>query len=337
MIRTAPFLLASCLCAGALAGAEGEGPVRIVKGVAIANGRAMQQFGAPPSVGERFSEMANAYAAHLGPSVTVYSIVVPTAISFYLPPGARGGAGTERDAILAGKAKLAPRVKFVDAYAEIERHTAENLYFRSDTHWTVRAAYYTYVAFCAAAGFSPVPLSAMERGVHPNFKGYLYGYTQDPSLLTIPDEVEYFMPTVPYEAWLMSGPPNYADSRPGSFVNPKAGNYVTFLGGDHALLVGKTRVGNGRRALVIKNSYGNPFAPFLLPHFEQVLVVDYRYFEGRIDDLVRRYQITDLLLINPTLTAYAKWHLDRTRRILDQAVPRAAPAAAPKKRRARRR
>jgi len=333
--RAASFLLVSCLWASA---AAEEGPVRVIKGVAIANGRAMQQFGGSPSVGERFSEMANAYAAHLGPQVKVYSIVVPTAISFYLPGGPK--PTPEGAAILAGKAKLGPGVTFVDAYAEIERHTAENLYFRSDTHWTVRAAYYTYVAFCAAAGFRAVPLSAMERGVHPNFKGYLYGYTKDPSLLTIPDEVEYFMPTVPYEASLMSGPPEYATARPGTFVEPKAGNYVTFLGGDHALLVGRTRVDTRRRALVIKNSYGNPFAPFLLPHFEQVLVVDYRYFEGRIDELVRKYQVTDVLLINPTLTAYAKWHLDRTWRILDHAVPRSAPATAapaPKKRRHRRR
>jgi hypothetical protein len=54
-------------------------------------------------------------------------------------------------------------------------------------------------------------------------------------------------------------------------------------------------VKNGRKILQIKDSYGNAFAPFLSAHYEEVYIVDYRYFEGNIKELVKKYGITDII------------------------------------------
>ena len=37
-------------------------------------------------------------------------------------------------------------------------------------------------------------------------------------------------------------------------------------------------VKNGRKIAMIKDSYGNAFAPYLASHYEEVYVLDYRYF-----------------------------------------------------------
>jgi hypothetical protein len=77
-----------------------------------------------------------------------------------------------------------------------------------------------------------------------------------------------------------------------------------------------TGVKNGRRALLVKNSFGNPLAPLLLPHFEQVVVVDYRFYFDTIAALVRRFRITDLFVQNATLTANDPYHRGRLKLVL---------------------
>jgi hypothetical protein len=88
------------------------------------------------------------------------------------------------------------------------------------------------------------------------------------------------------------------------------------MGGDAALMAAKTESKNGRRALLVKNSFGNPLGPLLLPHFEQVIVVDYRFFRGTIANLVRRFKVTDVILQNSTLTANDPYHRGRLRMVL---------------------
>ena len=93
--------------------------------------------------------------------------------------------------------------------------------------------------------------------------------------------------------------------------------YGVFLGGDHPLMVVHGSQGAGRRALLIKNSYGNPFAVYLVEHFETVVIVDYREYEGKVVDLVEEHQITDVIVFNGAITANATSHISALSRILD--------------------
>ena len=67
---------------------------------------------------------------------------------------------------------------------------------------------------------------------------------------------------------------------------------------------------NGRKILQIKDSYGNAFAPFLPAHFEEVYIIDYRYFNGNIKELIKKYGITDIIfshniyVINSSFTTF---------------------------------
>ena len=52
---------------------------------------------------------------------------------------------------------------------------------------------------------------------------------------------------------------------------------------------------NGKKALVIKNSYGNAFSVFLISHYEEIYVMDFRYSEHNILNLIRDNNINDLI------------------------------------------
>ena len=57
---------------------------------------------------------------------------------------------------------------------------------------------------------------------------------------------------------------------------------VRFMGGDTRATHVSTPTKNGRRLLIIKDSFGNALPAFLFFSFEDIYVVDFRYFQGNI-------------------------------------------------------
>ena len=55
---------------------------------------------------------------------------------------------------------------------------------------------------------------------------------------------------------------------------------------------------DGSSCVVIKESYGNAFVPFLVNSYQTVHVVDYRYYTGNLINLVKTNNIQDVIYIN---------------------------------------
>ena len=92
--------------------------------------------------------------------------------------------------------------------------------------------------------------------------------------------------------------------------------YVVYLGGDFPIMQVDTEINNGRKILAIKNSYGNPFVTYLVANYEQVFIVDYRYYEGSLYELILDNGITDVIILTAVMSANHPWHISRTRKVL---------------------
>lgn len=57
--------------------------------------------------------------------------------------------------------------------------------------------------------------------------------------------------------------------------------------------------------MIIKDSYGNALPGYLFGSFEDIYVVDFRYFTKNIVNYVNDNQITDILFANNLQHAYA--------------------------------
>jgi hypothetical protein len=174
----------------------------------------------------------------------------------------------------------------VDAYSELARHADEYIFFRTDHHWTALGAYYAYRQFCASAGFEPVALDEFETGRYDDFIGTMYTYTasypQSQVLLDNPDYVDYYLPIVETSAAYYSDS-TLSDGIPASVVATSlsadcTNKYLCFISGDTPIFVIDTDVKDGGTALVLKESYGNAFVPFLTSHYSRIVVVDPREF-----------------------------------------------------------
>lgn len=246
--------------------------------IVVTKDSAMEMYSIAKKSLNRYAESVNTLAKKV-PDTKVYVLLAPTRIAFYGPEEYRTGSHYQPDGIKIAYDALDPSVTSIDAYSELSRHTDEYIYFRTDHHWTARGAYYAYEAFCETTGLTCKPLSAHQTDRLDGFVGSMYRYTQSESLKKNPDYVEVFYPTVEASGQYFSDQ-TMSDGKNlkiiSTNITSESAKYMAFIQGDKPLIKMTTNVGNGQKILLIKESYGNAFAPFLLENFSEVYVLDPR-------------------------------------------------------------
>jgi DHHW protein len=287
------------------------------RGLVISDGRAMQLFGGNNSRAKNYAAMVNAYYEELkAEGINVFNVVVPSSAEFYLPSKFKHLKEQEKRNIKMIYDSEAGGVGKVDAYSKIAAHKNEYVYFRTDHHWTGLGAYYAYTAFCETAGFEAVPLDKMIKKSQNKFYGSLYFYlNRNSTLAEHYDTVHYWkMPDNP--TCLVYKKNNMNKPIKSHVVVDQAGGYSVFLGADYPLIKIETNVKNNRSIIVVKNSYGNPFITYLVSHYEKIFVVDFRYYNTGIIDLLRENKVTDLLFINGSISANTPYTASRIKRLM---------------------
>ena len=282
-------------------------------GTVIYKNRAFSLFGGSEAMATEYARVISSYRQDFPEDVRIFDIVVPTAAEFGLPDNYKDLSNPQKPNIDLIYSQMGEGILPVDAYSQLEAHQDEYVYFRTDHHWTGLGAYYAYQAFCQTAGLEPVPLEEMSAYRLENFLGTLYSLTRDSRLAETPDYVEYYIMPGTFDAYVTQrdqpyGEPLYVGDPWGEYALP-VNSYSVFLHGDYPLERIDTSNRNGRRAVVIKESFGNAFAPFLLSHYEQVFVVDLRYFQTSLVDLVVENDIDDVIFINNIFAANTGSHI----------------------------
>ncbi|MBD5384752.1 MAG: hypothetical protein HDR72_07110 [Ruminococcaceae bacterium] len=271
------------------------------------DGRAIDLYGGGYERGQNYAETLNQLKQLVGDNVNVFSLVAPTAVSFYLPDHLAYMSGSEWDNIdyLNG---FLDGVIPVDAYTALSKHVNEDIYFRTDHHWQPLGAYYAAEEFAKEAQVPFAPLSDYETVVMEGYVGTMYGYSGDnPLVRNNPDTFTYYKPkneyTVTYYTQSLENP-----YEAGMFLKTLDNLavvqwYYVFFGGDGEVAHVHTDVGNGRKLVIVKDSYGNAFAPCLANSFEDIWVVDMRWFEKSISQLVKDEGLTDVLFCMNSFSA----------------------------------
>ena len=172
----------------------------------------------------------------------------------------------------------------------------EDVYYRTDHHWTSLGAYYASVAFCNANDIVPYELDTYETVVKTGFMGTLYGWAGKPaSLKENPDYTVAHYPHIGY-SMIAGNSGNWYNT---SALNYNYNNYAgMFINGDNPLTLITSENKNGRTLMIFKESYGNAFVPFMIDYFEQIVVVDIREETKGTGALIDQYGVTDVIFIN---------------------------------------
>ncbi|MCL2498130.1 MAG: DHHW family protein [Symbiobacteriaceae bacterium] len=245
----------------------------------------------------RFAQAVEGLAEALEGKGRVFAMLVPTPIA-YIEEQWSEVTASQKDAIAKTYSNL-DKACGVDVYGALQGRGEEYLYFRTDHHWTALGAYYAYRAFAETAGFQPLSLDAYDSFALPGFLGYLYNLSPSPFLYDHPDTIIYYSLKEPP---VLSQPLIYLPS------GDQPLSYRIFMGGDYPFDAVYTAVENGKTCAVIKDSYGNAFIPWLVPHYENILIFDPRHYEGSLLTALARYQDIDLIVLDYTLvTRYPEY------------------------------
>ena len=282
-----------------------EPAAEIGEGIILDHKRAVCVYGGSFSVGQDYAETLNAYQQDLGSDVQVYSLVAPTAVSYYLPEEYANYTASETENIDNINSYL-NSVKPVDAYNALKPHTAEAIYARTDHHWLPLGAYYAAEAFAKVADVPFASLSDYVTATKKDYVGSMYTYTESAVLLDNPEEFTYYIPKNKYKTTYYST--SFTDPTEGDLLMNLDGYdnsmyYLVFMGGDDKITHVETDCKNGRTLVIFKDSYGNALVPCLTSSFENIYVCDMRYFELNAIDFCKQVGCTDLLFAMNTFSA----------------------------------
>lgn len=264
-----------------------------------------------------YSAVINSFASKV-PNSQVYVLLAPTSLEFYSAEKYHTGNKSEKKGISMAYDALNSNIKTVDAYSKIQSHTDEYIYFRTDHHWTARGAYYGYTAFAETAGLTPKPLSSYKSGKIDGFVGSYYGFTQSEMLKENPDYVEYFLPQT-QATGVYSYDAAMTNQIPLAIVRTEVENsnkYLAFIQGDTPVAKITTGNKNGKKIMVVKESYGNAFVPFLIENYEEIYVTDPRKIDMDLPAFVKEHGIQDVLMINYVFAPYNKGYMDSLKKMV---------------------
>lgn len=275
-------------------------------GVYVVGSAGYEMYNYVGSLAEKYQSTVNAVADSLSGVSQVYAMAIPLSSGITLPdelfsdiPGS-DQAQAEKD-ILAG---MGQNVKTIPLHDVMMSHRTEYIYFRTDHHWTALGAYYAYVQFCTAKGITPHNLSDYEVSQFPGFLGSFYNDGGKPDAMkNDPDTVNAYHP-VSATASMKYGDNENSTLTGGQVIFDESTasaslKYGTFIMGDNPFtVIENPEVSNGESCIVVKESFGNAFVPFLVDHYQAVYVVDYRYYSGSITQLARDKGVKDVLFVN---------------------------------------
>lgn len=180
---------------------------------------------------------------------------------------------------------------------DILKENKENyIYFKTDHHFTSDGAYLVYLKFCEKANISPVTLENYERKcISEEFLGTFDSKAQIPNQEK--DKIYVYMNdnnrTVKSAI--------YDNEETNKIYNEeylsKKDKYSYFLNGNNSKVTIKTNIQNGKKLLLIKDSYSHIMAQFLCQNFEELHFIDPRYYTGNLNDYIEENNITDILFL----------------------------------------
>ena len=226
-----------------------------------------------------------------------YISIVPNSyniLSDYLP---KGTPNIDQEALIAQCDQTFTREENminIDIESILMDHKDEYIYYRTAHHWTTLGAYYGYLQFCNAQGLPPVDISKLTANSIENFTG-----TYDAKYKGIgikPDTITYY--SIPIEKMVVD-----KEEKASLYDLEKTkvrDKYAMFLHGNHPISViyaKENEQNQGKKLLLLKDSYANSMVPFLTYNYQEIYVVDLRYYTDSIGKLVEDNDIQTIFLL----------------------------------------
>lgn len=243
---------------------------------------------------DRLVEFVNNAVESLGQD-SVKVMLVPTASEILANKLPSFAYGYDQQAVIEEVKEKLPKDCVVDVTDTLIEHSEEEIYYKTDHHWTTLGAYYAYSEWAKAAGF--VPFSQDEFEIVEATDEFYGTIASKVNVKVEPDSIYLYKKLGNPIYQVVYNQMDESDSLFNYDSLSTKDKYTVFLNGNNALVQITSENKNGRKLLVIKDSFSHCFVPFLADHYEEVYMVDFRYFRIGISEYMEQEGITDVLVL----------------------------------------
>lgn len=177
----------------------------------------------------------------------------------------------------------------------LDAHKEEEIYYRTDHHWTTLGAWYAYEQYTKAVGGDLQRAQGKKkfRCISKDFYGTTYAKI---NYARQADKIEIYEPADKLRVVYNMGEKKTKTLYDFSFLKT-ADQYSVFTGGNQAVLEITGGIKNGKTLLLIKDSFANSILPCLAEDYEKLVVVDLRQLNVSGDRLLEMFSPTDILIL----------------------------------------
>ena len=194
---------------------------------------------------------------------------------------------------------------FVDVRDTLMDHNEEYIYYKTDHHWTSAGACLAYDVWSERTGGEAETEDGLVKNVvSDKFRGSLYSKILDAD--SAYDEIwTYGLQKDDAfgskDCTVTIDEKQQLDSIYDDEMLQKKDKYAYFLSGNY----GQVHIQNqkaaskakGKNILIIKDSFANSFVPFVTQDYENIYMVDLRYYNGDMKSYLQEHNITDVLVL----------------------------------------
>lgn len=176
----------------------------------------------------------------------------------------------------------------------------EQIFYKTDHHWTSLGAYTAYSGFCRDKGLEAAAIDKFQISTHENFYGTTYSssgyFLRDPDTLEIwknKDFADSIRVTITEGSTTETFDSMYFEEH-----LSEDDMYPVFLDGNHALVtIENTKAKTDDTILLIKDSFAHCAAPFFAENYSKVIMIDLRYYKLPVSEVVKTEGVDDILFL----------------------------------------
>lgn len=180
----------------------------------------------------------------------------------------------------------------------------DEMYYRTDHHWTLQGAYQAYLALADRLGYEPLPLNEFRTTEYDGFRGSTLSRSGLPALWQ-----DKLACAEPDSDVLLTTLGSKGGQTYSSLIFPENAQgydgYTVYLNGNHGTLVIERPEAPEGTLIVYKDSMANCLLPLLSRHYRRIIAVDARYDSGVFSDALARSDDTRAILFVYSLDSLA--------------------------------
>ena len=272
-------------------------------GVVILNDRILTTYFNSEKNIDCYVEAASAFFDLFPDYVTKVNMLVPTRIAFE-EPAVASICDSQKEAIQEVYSRLDPMIYTVDAHSALEANSTvlDDIYFRTDHHWTHYGAYLGAKAIFDTLEQDFVTIDHYQKSFEDTFLGYLYAQHPSESLKQHKDQLICYFP----EEHPVLTAENHKYDETGNMtvetapiLDPSRSGYYSFAARNYAWLDIQGANPQGPSVLLVGDSYCNALCTWIAENASRVVLIDPRDYnlgkEG-IMELYTRYRFSEVFL-----------------------------------------